>query len=256
MDKEKDIKTLLEKLRMNKIEELSKKKGIPLKSAQELLEKEERLDKEIKDKIISDALLFKFEKETITKFIDPRSIESKRRIRYLIQNALGSINFVYRNLHLIRGIHSARQQSKKLKDAYHEAKDKIWHLRYQQSDYFELLINVFNEYLNKSYVIFFEFLTIQNRNNLHETTDFSKENILKSVLISPLLEHVDKLKKEFVEELDEELKVEFDKMFDDIWPNENERNNYSFDDGPYCSACQQAPCMCSDPERTSTVWPY
>jgi hypothetical protein len=26
-----------------------------------------------------------------------------------------------------------------------------------------------------------------------------------------------------------------------------------YEDGPYCSACQQAPCMCSDREATSTV---
>ena len=32
-------------------------------------------------------------------------------------------------------------------------------------------------------------------------------------------------------------------------------NRDSFDDGPYCSACQQAPCMCSDPEQSSmTFW--
>ena len=29
-----------------------------------------------------------------------------------------------------------------------------------------------------------------------------------------------------------------------------------YDDGPYCSACQQAPCMCSDREKTSTVYDF
>lgn len=29
----------------------------------------------------------------------------------------------------------------------------------------------------------------------------------------------------------------------------------TYDDGPYCGACQQAPCMCSDPEQSSmTYW--
>ena len=30
-------------------------------------------------------------------------------------------------------------------------------------------------------------------------------------------------------------------------------DDYEYQDGPYCSACQQAPCMCSDREATSTV---
>lgn len=243
---------LLKNLRMERIEELSKKKSISLERAQELLESEERLDKEINDKIISDAWLFKFEKESITKYIIPASVDSKRKVRYLIRHALGSINFFYRNLHLIQGGHSARRQLIKLKEAHNETKQKIWHLRYHQSDYFELLTNVFNEYLNKCYVIFFEYLTIQNENNLHESSDFSKENILKAVSVSTLHEHADKLQKK----LDEKLKTKLDKLIDDSWSNEKSRNDYHYDDGPYCSACQQAPCMCSDPERTSTVWRY
>lgn len=226
MNKDKDIKRLLENLRMERIKELSKKKSISLESSQQLLEREKKVDEEIIDKIISDAEMFKFEKESITKYIIPASVDSKRKIRYLIQNALGSINFFYRNIHFIKGIHSARQQSKKLKDAYYETKEKICDLRYQQSDYFDLIASVFNEYLNKCYVIFFEYLTIQNRSNLYETSEFSKENILKAVSISPLLEHVDKLQKDF----DEELKVKLDKLYDDSWFNEKERNNHTYDD--------------------------
>lgn len=252
MNTENNIKTLLERLRMESIKELSKKKDISLESAQEFLESEEKLEKEIRNKIISDARLFKFEKENIIKYINPASVDSKRKIRYLIQNALGSINFFYRNVDLIQGIHSARRQSKELKEAYYETKQKIWHLRYKKSDYFELLTNIFIEYLNKCYVIFFEYLAIQNKNNLHESSDFSKENILKAVSVSPILEYADKLQKE----IDERLKTELDKLIDDSWSYEKDRNDYHYDVGPYCSACQQAPCMCSDPERTSTVWGY
>lgn len=60
------------------------------------------------------------------------------------------------------------------------------------------------------------------------------------------------VKKEVFDEIDSFLikkvvvkKVERSKGNDD----------YIFDDGPYCSSCQQAPCMCSDPEKTSmTFW--
>ena len=61
-----------------------------------------------------------------------------------------------------------------------------------------------------------------------------------------------------------------------IWENEQQQDDYddyddyeqeyhhdSYDDfyddigdSPYCEACQEQPCMCSDPERTSTVYRY
>ena len=43
---------------------------------------------------------------------------------------------------------------------------------------------------------------------------------------------------------------DFDDDFDDV----PEREKYTFEDGPFCRACEQAPCMCSDPERTSTTF--
>lgn len=47
------------------------------------------------------------------------------------------------------------------------------------------------------------------------------------------------------EEYNDEVVVEFYK---------DEYDSDYDDDGPYCYACQESPCMCSDPERTSTVW--
>lgn len=41
--------------------------------------------------------------------------------------------------------------------------------------------------------------------------------------------------------------------------NEPEYHHDSYDDivdSSYCGACQESPCMCSDPERTSTVYDY
>jgi len=35
--------------------------------------------------------------------------------------------------------------------------------------------------------------------------------------------------------------------------NEVSYTSERYDDGPYCSACQQAPCMCSDREASSTI---
>lgn len=35
-----------------------------------------------------------------------------------------------------------------------------------------------------------------------------------------------------------------------------ERDESYYEDGPYCGACQEAPCMCSDRERTSTVYDF
>ena len=42
------------------------------------------------------------------------------------------------------------------------------------------------------------------------------------------------------------LENDFDREFD--------REDDFFEDGPYCSACQNSPCVCSDPERSSTIW--
>lgn len=39
-------------------------------------------------------------------------------------------------------------------------------------------------------------------------------------------------------------------------PVDDLRDNDYYESGAYCSACQQAPCMCSDPERTSTTWNF
>ena len=52
--------------------------------------------------------------------------------------------------------------------------------------------------------------------------------------------------KEWNMELDE---MELDENDFDYYAPEEEK--YTHEDGPYCGSCQQAPCMCSDPERTS-----
>jgi len=39
-----------------------------------------------------------------------------------------------------------------------------------------------------------------------------------------------------------------------FWKNMERTPRGSYNDGPYCSACQESPCMCSDPERSSTYW--
>ena len=39
--------------------------------------------------------------------------------------------------------------------------------------------------------------------------------------------------------------------------NDDNRDLYrTYDDGPYCSSCQQTPCMCSDPEATSSTYEF
>lgn len=53
-----------------------------------------------------------------------------------------------------------------------------------------------------------------------------------------------------VEEIQNILNYKIEDSFDDL------KNNDYYEEGPYCSSCQQAPCMCSDPERTSTSWNY
>jgi len=51
------------------------------------------------------------------------------------------------------------------------------------------------------------------------------------------------------EEEDEEYDIELEEE-----EYKTEYDSDDDDDGPYCYACQESPCMCSDPERTSTVW--
>lgn len=34
------------------------------------------------------------------------------------------------------------------------------------------------------------------------------------------------------------------------------REDFNYESGPYCSACQESPCMCSDREQTSTVFDF
>jgi hypothetical protein len=53
-----------------------------------------------------------------------------------------------------------------------------------------------------------------------------------------------------VEEIQDILNERIEDTFDDL------KNNDYYEEGPYCTSCQQAPCMCSDPERTSTSWNY
>lgn len=51
-----------------------------------------------------------------------------------------------------------------------------------------------------------------------------------------------------------EVDDDYDKSDYDDEDDDNITEDYSYEDGPYCHACQQSPCLCSDPERTSTVW--
>jgi hypothetical protein len=53
-----------------------------------------------------------------------------------------------------------------------------------------------------------------------------------------------------VEEIQNILNDKIEDSFDNL------KNYDYYEEGPYCSSCQQAPCMCSDPERTSTTWNY
>lgn len=36
--------------------------------------------------------------------------------------------------------------------------------------------------------------------------------------------------------------------------NDDEDDNSSYDESDYCGACGEDPCMCSDPEQTSTIF--
>lgn len=90
------------------------------------------------------------------------------------------------------------------------------------------------------------------------------QSLVKNYLDSlpkEILDHIkthNLIKKDLLNEmeylLDEEVvvkKLEKTSQLDDIDFDPRDK----FDDGPYCGACQQAPCMCSDPEKTSmTFW--
>lgn len=78
------------------------------------------------------------------------------------------------------------------------------------------------------------------------------ENILERIKTDNLVN------KEIFDEIDSFLNKKVSKNAEKVKRTDNldfGDRDY-FEDGPYCSACQQAPCMCSDPEHTSTTWNF
>lgn len=51
-------------------------------------------------------------------------------------------------------------------------------------------------------------------------------------------------------------KLELPEYENDDLTIEDDDDDDSFVDGPYCEACMQAPCMCSDRERSSTTFDF
>ena len=86
--------------------------------------------------------------------------------------------------------------------------------------------------------------------------DYTKLTRLPSLPITKhIWEDIEKDMPKFNLDDDKDFDLElpdFDDDFDDV----PEREKYTYEDGPFCSACEQAPCMCSDPERTSTTFGY
>lgn len=119
------------------------------------------------------------------------------------------------------------------------------------------------------------FLIVLKRNSLQRNPE--QEKMKQEIMINEITKTFQKyvsddtkskaIAKEIIETVEEKIKASFlqiptkydikdilnqhnSDIFDDL------KDNDYLDDGPYCSACQEAPCMCSDPERTSTTWGY
>jgi hypothetical protein len=235
----KEIDELIKKYENEEIEKLANKQGISFNDAKLQIEEAKKTDYNLEIKIINNALIFNYDRGLILKYIKPHSVDNKRRIRYIIQHSLGKINSQYRNFYLNNLIHKGFEQSTKLKNAYYDTKGKIWHLRYKEVNYYELISNIFIEYLNKCYAIFFEYLSLHNKNKIHEAKDFSKEELLKAVVTHPLSVEFYKMHKKLINELEIEYNTQLDELFEDIG-NDYSRNNREVDTPDYERAIMHA----------------
>lgn len=119
------------------------------------------------------------------------------------------------------------------------------------------------------------FMIILSRSSLqlHPDRNIIKQNILVNEITQKFEAYLGSIEKSREMALSVIETVE-DKFYDAIYPDLSEeelksilspnlsdpfgniKDNDYYESGPYCSACQQAPCMCSDPERTSTTWDF
>jgi hypothetical protein len=134
-----------------------------------------------------------------------------------------------------------------------------------QFNYTEEEVKIIDKLLDNLYNIYF------NSVDKKKSKDYTKDNIL--ILLFPdskyiikddddefekKIDGIKKMLKEteeldnFFKEFEEEEKREEEEYLK--WKKKRESDYYDSHDYPYCSSCESSPCMCSDPERTSSLW--
>ncbi|SFS81114.1 hypothetical protein [Lutibacter maritimus] len=193
---------------------ISKEKGISIQEAKKLVEQKRAVDEKLQIEIVSNSLKFNFNEKIITNKIKPTSAENKRRIRYIIRHSMGEINRKYRDVFRLMYDKKRFKPSKKLYRIYSNSLSEISRLRYRNSNYYQLISDIFKEYLNKCYVVFFEYILTKNNELNHNRNNFTKDQLLKIIINSPLLVtfmgDLDKYEAESIKIYEDEFETTYD----------------------------------------------
>lgn len=219
--KQEEIDRRRKEFKQEEISIVSRKRGISEEEAEKLIKEEKELDEKLKTIIIDKALIFEYNRNLILEYIDPKTLEGKKRIRWIIKQSLGRINNTYRDVFRLINKSKGIKQSKKLYKIYVETKNKVWELRYRNENYYQLISMIFETYLNKCFVVFFEFLIIDDRKYKLTNKAYSKEEILQSIMASPLLNEFF----EQIEKIQSELEAEFEEKFETKVDSDNKRTS-------------------------------
>jgi hypothetical protein len=167
--------------------------------------KERLVDNEIRRLLFLDGKSFKFDKNIIELHIKTRTTDDKRRIRYILRNCIGELNYYYKKLYLKKKL--SRDWKKELTECYNEAKGSF-QFKYSTPGYISIVYSVFKNYLTKSYKIL--------QNVLHEagyTEGISESNILLFFKKNYLIQTTDELKESLRKE-GEKLKADLERDLD------------------------------------------
>jgi hypothetical protein len=219
------------------------------------LNSEEFIERDVKNKILEDALLFKFDSELISILLTSNNIENKQTFRRVLREAASSINSQYRSIFYFGELNYMPSINKIFKGEYLLLVNDLWKIRYSEKFFYLIVSSIFQKYLDSCYQIFHSLL-IKEKNNQNTMYDesFSRENVydeLSNILSNKVFRMV--WENENIPMNSESKDTDKTDFFIDTDNLENEKKDY-YSDGYYCTSCQEKPCMCSDPEKSSSLF--
>jgi hypothetical protein len=152
-------------------------------------------------------------------------------------------------------------------DVFKSYNEEVKILDLKKEDSLETFLKIIDNLLDNLYNIYI------NSADKKKSIEYTKDNILELLYpnntflldddskFEELINNIKRVIRESDESTERSLRLtkewedEEEKEREEAFKIKENRIDYSDDfDYPYCSSCESSPCMCSDPERTSSLW--